>query len=92
MTHVWRIAAREYAAYVQTLGFWLSILLLPVGFSVLAIAPTIVQRSTPPPALAVVDLTSRHLAPEIAREIRVQTVGGAPARPARRGARRALLG
>jgi ABC-2 type transport system permease protein len=81
MTHVWRIAAREYVAYVQTLGFWLSILLLPVGFSVLAIAPTIVQRSTPPPDLAVVDLTSRHLAPEIAREIRVQTVGGAP--PAR---------
>jgi ABC-2 type transport system permease protein len=81
VTHVWKIAAREYAAYVQTVGFWLSILLLPVGFSVLAIAPAIVQRSTPAPALAVVDLTSRHLGPEIARAIRVETTGGEP--PAR---------
>ncbi len=81
MTHVWKIAAREYAAYVQTLGFWLSILLLPVGFFVLAVAPTIVQRATPPPALAVVDFSARHLAPEIARAIRLETAGGAP--PAR---------
>jgi ABC-2 type transport system permease protein len=81
MTHVWKIAAREYAAYVQTLGFWLSILLLPVGFSTFAIAPGIMRQSTPPPALAVVDLTSRRLAPEIAREIRVETTGAAaPAR------------
>jgi ABC-2 type transport system permease protein len=81
VSHVWRIAVREYSAYVHTVGFWLSILLLPVGFSTLAVAPALMQRSTPPPALAVVDLTGRRLAPEIARAIRVQTIGGAP--PAR---------
>jgi ABC-2 type transport system permease protein len=81
LTHVWKIAAREYAAYVQTLGFWLSILLLPIGFSALAIAPALMRHSTPPPALAVVDLTARRLAPEIARAIQAETTGGAP--PAR---------
>ena len=79
MTHVWKIAAREYSAYVHTVGFWLSILLLPVGFSTLAIAPMVMQRSTPPPALAVVDLTSRGLAPEIALEVRAQGTGTTPA-------------
>jgi len=81
MTHVWKIAAREYSAYVQTVGFWLSILLLPVGFATLTIAPMIMQRSTPAPALAVVDLTSRNLAPEIAHMIRAEAIGAEP--PAR---------
>jgi ABC-2 type transport system permease protein len=78
MIHVWKIAVREYSAYVRTVGFWLSILLLPVGFSTLAIAPMIIRRSTPPPALAVVDLTTRRLAPEIAREIRAEGTGAEP--------------
>jgi ABC-2 type transport system permease protein len=81
MNHMWKIAAREYSAYVHTVGFWLSILLLPVGFSTLAVAPVIMQRSTPPPALAVVDLTARDIGPQIALGIRAQGVGAAP--PAR---------
>ena len=45
MSRIWKIAGREYAAYVRTVGFWLSILLLPVGFSTLGIAPMIMRGS-----------------------------------------------
>jgi ABC-2 type transport system permease protein len=69
MNRLLKIAAREYLAYVRTPGFWLSILLLPVGLAVLALAPTVMERSTPLPALAVVDLTGRSLTPAVARAL-----------------------
>jgi ABC-2 type transport system permease protein len=56
-----RIARREYLAYVRTPGFWLSLLLLPVGLSMIVIAPMAVDHATPTPRIAVVDFTGEHL-------------------------------
>ena len=39
MIRLLKIAARDYVAYVRTPGFWLSILLLPVGITVFGAAP-----------------------------------------------------
>jgi ABC-2 type transport system permease protein len=69
MRRLLRIAGREYLAYVRTPGFWLSILLLPVGLSILFLAPMLLDRSTPAPTLAVVDLTGRSLAPAVTRAL-----------------------
>jgi ABC-2 type transport system permease protein len=56
-----RIARREYLAYVRTPGFWLSLLLLPVGISMIVIAPMAVDHATPVPRVAIVDFTGAHL-------------------------------
>ena len=47
MIRLLRIARREYLAYVRTPGFWLSLLLLPVGLSTIAIAPLAMKHSSP---------------------------------------------
>lgn len=78
MSRLWKIAGREYMAYIQTVGFWLSILLLPVGFSTLAIAPMVMRGSTPPPALAVVDFSGRALTGDIAHAMRPDGDGATP--------------
>ncbi|HEX7761223.1 MAG TPA: ABC transporter permease [Caulobacteraceae bacterium] len=57
MIRLFRIAVRDYLAYVRTLGFWLSILLMPVGLTLFATAPVLMDRTSPPPTLAVVDFT-----------------------------------
>ena len=59
MIRLLKIAARDYIAYVRTPGFWLSILLLPVGITVFGAAPILMARSSPVPTLSVVDLTGR---------------------------------
>jgi ABC-2 type transport system permease protein len=56
-----RIARREYLAYVRTPGFWLSLLLLPVGLSMIVVAPMTVDHATPTPRIAIVDFTGSHL-------------------------------
>ncbi|MGA0603311.1 ABC transporter permease [Caulobacter sp. KR2-114] len=62
MIRLLRIAVRDYLAYVRTPGFWLSIVLMPVGMSTLGFASTSMNLSTPVPAVAVVDLTGGHYA------------------------------
>lgn len=57
MNRLLRIAWREYVAYVRTLGFWLSMILMPVGLFVAAGAPMLLERSAPIQTLAVVDLS-----------------------------------
>ena len=47
MIRLLRIARREYLAYIRTPGFWLSLLLLPVGISTIFFAPMAVSRATP---------------------------------------------
>ena len=79
MRRVWLIAAREYLAYVRTPGFWLSILLLPIGASTLTLAPMLMRHATPPPALAVVDLTSRGFGSAVARRLSIDAPDGRPA-------------
>ncbi|MGA2950936.1 MAG: ABC transporter permease [Caulobacteraceae bacterium] len=61
MRRLLRIARREYLAYIRTPGFWLSLLLLPVGLSMIVIAPMAVDHATPIPRIAIVDLTGQHL-------------------------------
>ncbi len=78
MKRLWRIAAREYLAYVRTPGFWLSILLLPIGFSTLAAAPILMRGATPPPALALIDLSRHALAAPVAHELANDAASGRP--------------
>ena len=79
MSRLLRIAIREYFAYVRTAGFWLSLLLTPLGLSVGFVAPVMLARSAPPARIAVVDLTGQGYAAEIARAL------AAPRPAARRG-------
>ncbi|HEY1879827.1 MAG TPA: ABC transporter permease [Caulobacteraceae bacterium] len=69
MIRLLRIARREYLAYVRTAGFWLSLLLLPVGLSTIVIAPMALSHSTPIPRVAVIDFTGEHLEPAVARAL-----------------------
>jgi ABC-2 type transport system permease protein len=79
MSRLLKIAAREYLAYVRTPGFWLSILLLPAGLFIVVLAPALMERSTPAPSLAVVDLTGRSLAPIVTRALANGGPSGGPA-------------
>ena len=57
MTRLLRIAWREYIAYIKTIGFWLSMILMPVGLFVAGGTPMMLERSAPTPTLAVIDLS-----------------------------------
>ncbi|MHB8530254.1 MAG: ABC transporter permease [Caulobacteraceae bacterium] len=78
MSRLLRIAIREYLAYVRTPGFWLSVLLLPLGISAYAFAPTIIERSSPPAELTVADFTGRDLSRDIAAGLGPAEPGGPP--------------
>ena len=45
MSRLLKIAVREYLAYVRTAGFWISLLLTPVGLSVGVLGPTLLART-----------------------------------------------
>jgi len=62
MIRLLKIAGREYVAYVRTVGFWLSMLLMPVVGGALFMAPLVLERSSPPPILIVVDQTGQATA------------------------------
>lgn len=57
MSRLLRIAGREYVAYVRTVGFWLSMIMMPLGFVVAGVAPQMVGQNAPVPAVVVVDQT-----------------------------------
>jgi ABC-2 type transport system permease protein len=78
MTRLLRIAVREYLAYVRTPGFWLSVLLLPLGIAAYAAAPILMERSTPVPQLVVVDFTGRGLTEAVAKSLVVASPGARP--------------
>jgi ABC-2 type transport system permease protein len=67
MSRLFRIAWRDYLAYVRTPGFWLSIILMPVGMIIFGAAPIMLQRSTPAPVVAVVDLTGGDFQTDIGK-------------------------
>ena len=77
MIRLLKIARREYVAYVRTVGFWLSIAILPLMATVLGGAPALMFMTAPPARLAVVDLTGGGYAGEIARALTVPV----PSRP-----------
>ena len=57
MSRMLTIAVREYLAFVRTVGFWLSICLMPAGLLTALYATSMTARVAPPPNVAVVDLT-----------------------------------
>jgi ABC-2 type transport system permease protein len=65
MRRLLRIAQREYIAYVRTVGFWLSMLALPLGMVLVMGATSWMDASAPPPALVLIDQTpgQTYLAP-----------------------------
>ena len=60
MMRLLRIAGREYVAYVKTVGFWLSMLMMPVVGAISIAAPTYLEKTAPPPVIAVIDRTGGH--------------------------------
>jgi ABC-2 type transport system permease protein len=54
------IAAREYVAFVRTVGFWLSICLMPLGLVGVIFFSGMAARSAPTPKLAILDFTGAH--------------------------------
>jgi ABC-2 type transport system permease protein len=79
MIRLLRIARREYLAYVRTPGFWLSLLLLPVGLSTIAIAPMALSHSTPTPQVTVIDFTGEHLASAVGHALGAESGPKPPA-------------
>ena len=55
MMRLLRIAAREYGAYVRTIGFWLSMLMMPAVGAISFGAPVWFEKSAPVPVVAVID-------------------------------------
>ncbi len=85
MSRVLKIAVREYLSYIRTVGFWLSMCVMPLGFLVAFGAPAMLERSAPIPRLAVVDLTGRGYAGVVADAVKAPLVlarGRSPAKPA----------
>jgi ABC-2 type transport system permease protein len=74
-----KIAFRDYIAYVRTPGFWLSILLMPLGIFVFGGAPLLVSRSEPVANLAVVDFTGQGYVAEVGRFLKPAAPGQKPA-------------
>ena len=65
MRRLFLIARREYFAYTRTVGFWLSMLVLP-GFIVLgAMLPAYMKNAAPTRQVAIVDLTGQNAAPAL---------------------------
>jgi ABC-type Na+ efflux pump permease subunit len=59
------IATREYLSYVRTVGFWLSMALMPIGLTLGVALPGLMDRAAPQQTMAIVDLTGRDYAPRL---------------------------
>jgi ABC-2 type transport system permease protein len=69
MSRLVQIALRDYLAYVRTPGFWLSIILVPVGIIVFGGSSALMARTTPIPTVAVVDFTGQGYAAPVAKAL-----------------------
>lgn len=78
MNRILRIAGREYAAYVRTVGFWLSMGLMPVGLILAVFASTQSGRVAPVPNLVMLDLTGRGYAQRLEPILGHAVGGGRP--------------
>jgi ABC-2 type transport system permease protein len=64
------IAAREYVAFVRTVGFWLSICLMPLGLVAVIFFTGMAARSAPTPKLAILDFTGDRYDAALAKAVR----------------------
>ena len=55
------IAVREYLSYARTVGFWLSLAIMPIALAAGAILPGMLDRAAPVRNFAIVDLTGQDL-------------------------------
>jgi ABC-2 type transport system permease protein len=78
MSRLLKIARREYIAYVRTVGFWLSMLLMPIGLAVGAGAPMMMDKAAPVPTLAIVDLGAEGYGGAIAPHLEERDADGKP--------------
>jgi ABC-2 type transport system permease protein len=69
MSRLLKIAVREYLAFLRTAGFWLSLFLTPVGLGLALGAPVLLERASPPPRVAVIDLTGEGYGAAIERAL-----------------------
>lgn len=69
MSRLLKIARREYLAYVRTVGFWLSIVALPLVIGITSMAPLMMMKSAHPERLAIVDLTGQTFGPAVAKAL-----------------------
>lgn len=76
MIRALRIAAREYMAFVRTVGFWLSICLMPLGLVAVIFFSGMAAHSAPTPKLAILDFTGAGYGAALAK---AATQGASPA-------------
>jgi ABC-2 type transport system permease protein len=68
-----KIAIREYLAYVKTVGFWLSLLTVPLIIILSTVVPAMVIKSSGPETLAIVDLSQDGVRRELEAIIQDKT-------------------
>jgi len=73
MSRMLAIAVREYLAFVRTVGFWLSICLMPAGLLTAIYATSMSAKVAPPPNVAVVDMTGGNYAGPLVEALRHPT-------------------
>ena len=68
------IAKREYLAFVKTMGFWLSLVTLPLLITAVIAVPLLLRQSAPVTVLsaAVLDLSAEHVGGDLEALIRAQ--------------------
>jgi hypothetical protein len=64
------IAWREYLSYVRTVGFWLSMALMPLGLALGVTLPGLMERAAPQQTVAIIDLTGQGYAPRLVAALR----------------------
>jgi ABC-2 type transport system permease protein len=69
MSRLLRIAAREYLSYVRTVGFWLSLVAMPLVLSASLAIPSMMDKTAPPTRLAIVDFSHRGFGPALAARL-----------------------
>jgi ABC-2 type transport system permease protein len=73
MSRLLAIAVREYLAFVRTVGFWLSICLMPAGLLIAIYATSMTGKVAPPPQVAVVDLSGGGFTPALVQALQSPT-------------------
>jgi ABC-2 type transport system permease protein len=71
MSRLFAIALREYLAFVRTVGFWLSICLMPLGFVGVTFLMGVAAHSAPTPKLAILDFTGGGYGAALAKAVGV---------------------
>lgn len=70
MRKMWLIAVREYLAYVKTVGFWLSLLTVPIIILMSSVLPIFLIKADPQETVAVIDNTGLNLKADVETIIR----------------------